>query len=125
LFTRGREAILDDFKKPEILRTKLEETVLKIKLLKKGDAAKFLNRLCDPPEPKALELALQRLMQINAVDPVERLTPLGFHLAHLPMDPYTGRMVLMAAIFSCVDPIFSCAASLSFKDCFYMPLGKG
>ena len=124
LFTRGREATLEQFKKPEILRTKLEETVLQIKVLQQGDSATFLNRLCDPPLQRSLELALERLRKINALDEQENLTPLGFHLASLPMDPYTGRMVLMAAIFSCCDPIFSCAASLNFKDCFYMPLGE-
>lgn len=66
----------------------------------------------------------QKLRTMNALDSQERLTPLGYHLARLPMDPQTGKMVLMAAMFSCVDPIFSIAASLNFKDPFYTPLGK-
>ena len=45
----------------------------------------------------------------------EQLTPLGFHLAQLPMDPQTGKMILLGAIFGCLDPVLSVAASLSFK----------
>lgn len=33
-------------------------------------------------------------------------------------------MILWAALFSCVKPIFAIAASLTFKDAFYCPLGK-
>lgn len=33
-------------------------------------------------------------------------------------------MILWAALFSCVEPIFAIAASLTFKDAFYCPLGK-
>ena len=44
--------------------------------------------------------------------------------AQLPMDPQSGRMILMGAIFSCCDPILSVAASLSFRDPFYVPLGE-
>ena len=57
-------------------------------------------------------------------DGVELLTPLGYHLAQLPMDPQTGKMILLGAIFSCLDPVLSVAASLSFKDAFVTPLGK-
>lgn len=33
-------------------------------------------------------------------------------------------MILLAALFKCVDPITSVAANLSFKDPFYRPMGK-
>lgn len=35
-----------------------------------------------------------------------------------------GKMILWAALFSCIEPIFAIAASLTFKDAFYCPLGK-
>lgn len=59
---------------------------------------------------------------MGALDDNENLTPLGYHLAKLPLDPQTGKMILMGAIFSCVDPILSVAASLSFKDAFVIPM---
>ena len=55
-------------------------------------------------------------MDIHALErDGEQLTPLGFHLAQLPMDPQTGKMILLGAIFGCLDPVLSVAASLSFK----------
>lgn len=33
-------------------------------------------------------------------------------------------MLIWATMFSCIDPIFSIAASLSFKDAFYCPMDK-
>ncbi len=58
----------------------------------------------------------------NALDDNEDLTPLGYHLAKMPVDPQTGKMLLLGAMFSCLDPILTVAASLSFKDAFYIPL---
>jgi len=40
----------------------------------------------------------------------------------MPVDPHVGKMLLFAAIFSCIDPIATIAASLGFRDAFYMPL---
>ena len=55
---------------------------------------------------------------------METLTPLGYHLAQLPMDPATGKMILLGAMFSCLDPVLSVAATLTFKDAFVIPMGK-
>ena len=78
----------------------------------------------DPPDRHAVLLSLDLLHSLNAIDTKEQLTPLGFHLAQLPMDPQTGKMILLGSIFSCLDPVLSVAASLSFKDAFVIPLGK-
>ena len=40
------------------------------------------------------------------------------------MDPQTGKMILLGSLFSCLDPVLSVAASLTFKDAFVIPLGK-
>lgn len=66
----------------------------------------------------------QVLKNLNALDGEERLTPLGYHLSKLPIDPQAGKMILMAALFSCIDPVLSVAACLSFKDPFFVPLGR-
>lgn len=124
LYTKARELALESFKKPEILRKRLEEVILQIKTLRLGKAGVFLKRLLDCPPSASVDLAIKRLIQINALDTKENLTPLGFHLAQLPMDPYTGKMILMAGIFGCVNPVTTVAATLSFKDPFYIPLGQ-
>lgn len=58
----------------------------------------------------------------NALDHKEELTPLGYHLAKMPCDPHTSKMLLFGAMFSCLNPILTVGASLSFKDAFYIPM---
>ena len=56
----------------------------------------------NPPDPRAVSLSLDLLRSLNAIDELEQLTPLGYHLSKLPMDPQLGKMILLAAIFSCL-----------------------
>jgi len=129
LYTRAREMMLDSYLLPEMCRSRLEEVVLQIKILELGDAKQFLRKVLDPPNEETVSLSIELLLTINALvincdDDMEELTSLGYHLAQLPMDPQTGKMILLGAIFSCLDPVLSVAASLSFKDAFVIPLGK-
>lgn len=64
------------------------------------------------------------LLWQNALDRQEELTPLGVHLARLPVEPHIGKMILFGALFCCLDPVLTIAASLSFKDPFVIPLVK-
>ncbi|XP_015113650.1 ATP-dependent DNA/RNA helicase DHX36 [Diachasma alloeum] len=124
LYTRAREMTFDQYPTPEMLRTPLEQVILQAKILQLGRVEVFLGSVIDPPEDRAIHLSLELLRTLNALDANEHLTPLGYHLAKLPLDPRTGKMVLWASMFSCVEPVFGIAASLAFKDAFYCPLGK-
>ena len=124
LYNGLRASLLDDYQLPEILRTPLEELCLQIKILRLGGIAYFLSRLMDPPSNEAVSLSIKHLMELNALDKQEELTPLGVHLARLPVEPHIGKMILFGALFCCLDPVLTIAASLSFKDPFVIPLGK-
>lgn len=124
LYNGLRASLLDDYQLPEILRTPLEELCLQIKILKLGGIAYFLSKLMDPPSQDAVKLAINHLKELNALDRQEELTPLGVHLARLPVEPHIGKMILFGALFCCLDPVLTIAASLSFKDPFVIPLGK-
>lgn len=124
LYNSLRDSLLDDYQLPEIARTPLEELCLQIKILKLGGIGFFLRKLLDPPSQQAVCLAINHLMELNALDKREELTPLGFHLARLPVEPHIGKMILFGALFGCLDPVLTIAASLSFKDPFLIPLGK-
>jgi ATP-dependent RNA helicase DHX36 len=54
----------------------------------------------------------------------ENLTPLGFHLAKLPIGPLEGKIINLGTMFSCLSPIMTIAASLNFKDPFVMPVSN-
>lgn len=124
LFTRARSMVLEQYQKPEILRTRLEDTILHMKILQLGKIEPFFQRLIDPPDALTVALSLELLNRLNAVDGDENLTPLGYILAKLPMSPQMGKMLLLGAIFSCLDPVLSVVATLDFKDAFQLPLGK-
>ncbi|XP_005996531.1 ATP-dependent DNA/RNA helicase DHX36 [Latimeria chalumnae] len=124
LYNGLRACLLDDYQLPEIQRTPLEELCLQIKILKLGKIGSFLKKVMEPPAEKATELAITHLIELNALDKSEELTPLGFHLARLPVEPHIGKMILFGSLLCCLDPVLTIAASLSFKDPFVIPLGK-
>jgi len=40
----------------------------------------------------------------------------------MPVEPHIGKMILFGALLGCLDPVLTIAASLSFKDPFFIPL---
>ncbi|XP_070555588.1 ATP-dependent DNA/RNA helicase DHX36-like isoform X1 [Ptychodera flava] len=124
LFTQLRADLMEAHQLPEMLRTPLEEVCLQIRLLKLGQIEEFICKSLDCPDLKAVQHAKNSLLQLNAMDSDENLTPLGYHLARLPVEPHIGKMILFGAIFCCLDPVLTIAASLSFKDPFIIPIGK-
>ncbi|XP_013768598.1 ATP-dependent DNA/RNA helicase DHX36 [Pundamilia nyererei] len=124
LYNGLRASLLDAYQLPEIMRTPLEELCLQIKILKLGSIGRFLEKALDRPTEKAVSLAIKNLTELNALDQRENLTALGFHLARLPVEPHIGKLILFGALLGCLDPVLTIAASLSFKDPFFIPLGK-
>lgn len=75
-------------------------------------------RLVEPPAAESVNAAKQRLRDLGALTAEEKLTPLGYHLACLPVDVRIGKLMLFGAIFRCLDPALTIAASLAFKSPF-------
>lgn len=78
----------------------------------------------DPPEAAAVQQAVARLRDLDALDSREELTPLGSHLAQMPVDAAVGKLLIMGAILDCLDPILAIAASLSYRSPFVVPMEK-
>ncbi|OAY64742.1 ATP-dependent RNA helicase Dhx29 [Ananas comosus] len=103
LYTRHRfEKLMRPFQVPEMLRMPLTELCLQIKSLSLGDIKSFL-------------------LKVGAFEGGEELSPLGYHLAKLPVDVLIGKMMLYGAIFGCLSPVLSIAAFLSYKPPFVYP----
>lgn len=124
MYTKARHMILQKFQKPEILREKLDNTILTAKILQLGKVEEFFPQLMDPPDLGCIKISLSLLKRLNALDDNENLTPLGYHLAKLPMSPQLGKMMLFGAIFSCLNPILSIVSMLDFKDPYQIPMNK-
>ncbi|KAK9832693.1 hypothetical protein WJX81_000845 [Elliptochloris bilobata] len=119
LYTRHRfEHRLRKFQAPEMVRVPLEELVLQIHLLRLGPAAAFLANVLEPPPAKSVAGALAQLQAIGALTADERLTPLGHHLAQLPVDAKIGKLLLLAASLGCLAPCLTIAACLSHRSPF-------
>ncbi|KWU44126.1 P-loop containing nucleoside triphosphate hydrolase protein [Rhodotorula sp. JG-1b] len=116
---------------PEIQRTPLEALLLQIKSTRPAaDVRDYLGRALDPPDVKAIESAWATLGMLGAVQGSgqdqaglsARLTPLGLHLAMIPVDVRLAKMLVLAAIFRCLDPILTIVALLSSKPFFLNPM---
>lgn len=47
-----------------------------------------------------------------------QITPLGYHLAALPINPRIGKLILYSVLLGCLNPILTIAAMLSGKSPF-------
>ncbi|KAG5532314.1 hypothetical protein RHGRI_026818 [Rhododendron griersonianum] len=68
--------------------------------------------------------AIEYLKVIGALDEDENLTVLGRYLTMLPMEPKLGKMLILGAIFNCLDPLLTVVAGLSVRDPFLTPMDK-
>ncbi|CAI9097589.1 OLC1v1034058C1 [Oldenlandia corymbosa var. corymbosa] len=115
---------MPQYQLPEILRTPLQELCLHIKSLQLGDISSFLSKALQPPDPLAVQNAVELLKTIGALDDSEELTPLGRHLSTLPLDPNIGKMLLMGSIFQCLNPALTIAAALAHRNPFVLPINR-
>ncbi|WCJ18473.1 RNA helicase family protein [Euphorbia peplus] len=122
LYTQHRfEKLMLPYQVPEMRRMPLVELCLQIKLLSLGHIKSFLSKALEPPKDEAMNSAISLLYEVGALEGDEELTPLGHHLAKLPVDVLIGKMMVYGAIFGCLSPILSISAFLSYKSPFVYP----
>ncbi|KAM0057252.1 putative RNA helicase [Helianthus debilis subsp. tardiflorus] len=121
LYPRCVYHAFSNYQLPELLRTPLNALCLQIKSLQVGSIGEFLSAALQPPEPLAVQNAVDSLKMIGALDENEDLTHLGEYLAMLPVDPKLGKMLIMGAFFRCFDPILTIVSGLSVRDPFLLP----
>ncbi|XP_071441564.1 putative ATP-dependent RNA helicase DHX57 [Hetaerina americana] len=112
---------------PALQRVPLEQLVLRIKVLRlfEGkDPHYVLGQTLEPPSEESINNAMMRLQDIGAFDEDKQLTPLGQHLAALPVDVRIGKLMLFGAMFFCLDSALTIAACLSYKSPFVAPFAK-
>ena len=99
LFSKKRESLFTEFMVPEITRVRLEQVMLKLKMLKFEDD--FFSQLMDKPEDVSIRTAHQTLIDIGAYhdDHTSQLTALGRTLGHLSSDPRHWNIFLPTIYF--------------------------
>uniref|UniRef100_H3BYW4 ATP-dependent RNA helicase DHX29 n=1 Tax=Tetraodon nigroviridis TaxID=99883 RepID=H3BYW4_TETNG len=125
LYPKYRFDAFMDYSIPEILRVPLEELCLHIMKCQYGSPEDFLSRAMDPPQPQSISNAVSLLRKIGACHPSEHiLTPLGQHLASLPVNVKIGKMLIYGAILGCLEPIATIAAAITEKSPFSTPMNR-
>jgi ATP-dependent RNA helicase DHX36 len=110
---------------PDIHRADLHEVCLSAKVRSPETSIKdYLAAAIEPPNPRALDKAIQSLRDMNALTKDEEITPLGNLLASLPLHPTIGRMVVLGIVFRCLDPLLILCAASSSKRLFVHPFGE-
>ncbi|XP_013786196.1 putative ATP-dependent RNA helicase DHX57 [Limulus polyphemus] len=106
---------------PEIQRIPLEQIVLRVKLMPifaKKSVLDVLSSTLEPPPSESVKMAVNRLQELGALDKMEDLTPLGYHIASLPVDVRIGKLMLFGSMFQCLDSALTIAACLSYRSPF-------
>jgi ATP-dependent helicase HrpA len=107
---------------PELLRSSLAGVILRMKSLGLPDIEAF--PFLDPPESRRVRDGQQLLVELGALDEAGRLTTIGRQLAHLPLDPRIGRMLIAARDKACLHEMLVIAAYLSVQDPRDRPLDQ-
>ncbi|MDP2832951.1 MAG: ATP-dependent RNA helicase HrpA [Pseudomonadota bacterium] len=105
---------------PELLRSSLAGVILRMKSLRLPEIEVF--PFLDAPEGKRIRDGQQLLAELGALDERGRLTGIGKQLAHLPVDPRIGRMLIAAKDHGCLHEVLIIAAFVSVQDPRERPL---
>lgn len=125
MFTKYRhDSLMSDQQTPEMLRLSLQDLAIRVKICKIGGIEETLGSALDPPSTKNIRRAIDALVDVRALTAAEELTPLGHQLARLPLDVFLGKLILLGAVFKCLDMAITVAAILSSKSPFSAPFGQ-
>ena len=86
-----------EYTSPEIVRKPVEDLVLQLKSLNIDRLTNF--PFPTPPEPKAIHVAEEVLIQLNALDASSKaktITDLGRRISAYPINPRYGKMLVIA-----------------------------
>lgn len=126
LYTSLQWEAMDEYELPEMLRSPLEELCLEVAQLRLGPPAVFLEEAISPPQKDVVDHAVDLLYNLGAVEDSAgaTLTPLGEKLSRLQVHPMLGKMLLLAGLFRCFQPVMTICAALGYKSPFLCPMGK-
>ena len=107
-----------------MLRLSLQDLVLRVKTCRLGYIEEVLSEALDPPSSKNIQRAIDALVDVKALTAGEDLTTLGRQLAQLPLDVFLGKLLLLGAIYLCLDKALTIAAIMSSKSIFITNLER-
>ena len=124
MFTSDEHRRLARYPLPEVHRCDLEQLFLQVLLLELGGVREFVATMIEPPHANMVNVTTRRLTQLGAMDHDMQLTPLGFHVASLPLEARLAKALLMGSVLACVEPVAIIAACLTHRSPFMAPFDK-
>ncbi|KAG0668445.1 putative ATP-dependent RNA helicase DHR1 [Maudiozyma exigua] len=110
------ERDFDQFSKPEILRTPIENVVLQMKSMAIHNIINF--PFPTPPERTALASAVELLRYLGALDDKEMITSDGRRMSLFPLSARFSKMLLTSNEHDCLPYVVSIVSALSVGDPF-------
>lgn len=118
LYSKARREAMPASGVPELVRADLQSVCLAIKSKKPGFAgvARFLEAAIDAPPDASVKDAIQSLIVAGALTPQQDITSLGRLLSDIPIHPSLAKMIVIALIFKCLDPIIVAGVATKERD---------
>ena len=117
---------IPEFTLPEIQRTNLASVILQLASLNLGDVYKF--PYVEAPDGGMIRDGYKLLYELGAVTKPKgdniKITKIGREMAHLPIDPRLGRMLLAAKNQGVVEELLVIVSALSIQDVRERPMDK-
>ena len=118
---------------PEILRANLAEVILRMLTLNLGEISNF--PFIDSPAPKSISDGFDLLLELGAISHLpskqkkktgsrDLLTPKGYLMSKIPVDPRIACMLLEARQQGCLKEVLIIASVLSIMDPRERPIEK-
>ena len=111
-----------EFTEPEIQRTNLAAVILQMENLRLGHISDF--PFVEPPEDRLINDGYRLLFELGAIDHSDKITKIGKHLAHFPIDPKLARMLLQAKNENALTEVLIIVSALATQDPRERPLDK-
>jgi ATP-dependent helicase HrpA len=111
-----------EFTEPEIQRTSLAAVILQMENLRLGHIDDF--PFVEPPEDRLINDGYKLLFELGAVDGHHKITKIGKHLGHFPIDPKLARILLQAKNENALSEVLIIVSALATQDPRERPLDK-
>lgn len=104
----------ETFTEAEIQRTHLAAVILKLETLGLGHIERF--PLIDKPDPRLVKDGYKLLYELEAINEINKLTPMAYQLSKLPIEPRLARMIIASNKNRCLSEVLVIACALSIMD---------
>ena len=112
----------DEFTEPEIKRTNLASVILQMESMRLGHIDDF--PFVEPPEDRLVNDGYKLLFELGAIDKQHKLTKIGKHISHFPIDPKLARILLQAKNENALREVLIIVSALATQDPRERPLDK-